>query len=197
MPLVAQADFGKTVDTHQREEPMSSEVTAQPRVSVNWVRFSRLPDAPDGALRTFDAEAEVADDGTGARAVIGTISGWIGWEAWLPELVDNGQQVTSTVGLMTAAAIDLSDRLALQPDTYIEAVLMIDQLTLVPEWVGTGMGRRAVEQLIDLLLLTPETTLVLSHVDRPASVYRNAGFEEWHDSGLWWARMGGVTVVHT
>lgn len=174
---------------------MSSEVTARQRVSVNWVRFSRMADAHDGALRNFDAEVELADKATGARAVIGTISGWIGWQAWLPELVDSGQPIGTMAGLMAVAAIDVTESLALPPDTPIEAVLMVDHLTLVPRWVGTGMGRCIVEQLIDLLLLTPETTLVLAHLDRPASVYCHAGFEQWRDSGIWWARMGGVTVV--
>ena len=176
---------------------MSSEVTARQRVSVNWARFSRMPEAPDGALRNFDAEVELADEVTGARRVVATISGWLGWQAWLPELVDSGPPIAAAAASMAAAAIDVTDRLTLQPDTHIEAVLMVDQLTLVPKWVGTGMGRRIVEQLIDLLLLTPETTLVLSHIDRPASVYRNAGFEQWRDSGIWWARMGGVTRVET
>jgi GNAT superfamily N-acetyltransferase len=176
---------------------MSSEVTAQQRVTVNWVRFSRLPDAPDGALRSFDAEVELADDVTGVRAVFGAISGWLGWRAWLPELVDSGQPIGTMAGLMAAAAIDVSDRLAERPDIHIETVLMVDQLTLVPKWVGTGMGRRVVEQVIDLLLLTPETTLVLAHLDRAAGVYRNAGFEQWQDSGIWWGRLGGVTRVAT
>jgi len=176
---------------------MSSEVTAHPRVSVNWVRFSRMPDSPDGAVRNFDAEVELADEVTGARAVIGTISGWLGWTSWLPELVESGPPIGSLAGLMAAAAIDVSDRLALQADTHVEAVLMVDQLTLIPKWLGTGMGCRVVEQLIDLLLLTPETTLILAHLDRPTDVYRNAGFEQWRDSGIWWGRMGGVTRLST
>jgi hypothetical protein len=174
---------------------MSSEVTARQRVSVNCMRFSRMPGAPDGALRNFDAGVELVDEVTGAGTAIGAISGWVGWQAWLPELVDSGQPIGTMAGLMAAAAIDVSDRLAEQPDTSIEAVLMVDQLTLIPQWVGTGMGRCIVEQLIDLLLLTPETTLVLAHLDRPASVYRNAGFEQWDETGIWWARMGGVTRV--
>jgi hypothetical protein len=163
------------------------------RVTVNSLRFSRLPDAPDSALRYFDAEVALLDEVSGGSVVIGTIRGWLGWESWLPELVDNGQPVGGIAQTMAAAAIEVGEELTRLHGAGIEAVLMIDHLGLLPQWLGSGLGPRIVEQVIDLLLLTPEVTLVLTHLDGPPSAYISAGFEQWRDSVVWWARMGEVT----
>jgi hypothetical protein len=162
------------------------------RVNVNSLRFSRLPDAPDSALRYFDAEVALSDEVSGGSVVIGTIRGWLGWESWLPEVVDNGQPVGGIAQTMAAAAVEVGEELARLHGGGIEAVLMIDHLGLLPQWLGSGLGPRIVEQVIDLLLLTPEVTLVLTHLDGPRSAYISAGFEQWRDSVVWWARMGEV-----
>ena len=163
------------------------------RVTVNSLRFSRLPDAPESALRYFDAEVALSDEVSGGSAVIGNIRGWLGWESWLPEVVDNGQPVGGIAQTMAAAAIEVGEELTRLHGGGIEAVLMIDHIGLLPQWRGSGLGPRIVEQVIDLLLLTPEVTLVLTHLDGPRSAYISAGFEQWRDSVVWWARVDEVT----
>jgi hypothetical protein len=75
------------------------------RVNVNSLRFSRLPDALESALRYFDAEVALADEVSGGSVA----------------------------------------------------------------------------------------TLVLTHLDGPRTANISAGFEQWCDSVVWWARMGEAT----
>jgi hypothetical protein len=167
--------------------------SVQDRVDVTSLRFSRLPDAPESALRCFDAEVVLADEVPGGSTVIGTIRGWLSWKSWLPEVVDNGHPIGGIAQTMAAAAIEVGEELTRLHGGGIEAVLMIDHLGLLPQWRGSGLGPRIVEQMIDLLLLTPEVTLVLTHLDGSGSVDIPAGFEQWRDTVVWWARMCEVT----
>ena len=162
------------------------------RVTVNSLRFSRLPDAPESALRYFDAEVALSDEVSGGSAVIGNIRGWLGWESWLPEVVDNGQPVGGIAQTMAAAAIEVGEELTRLHGGGIEAVLMIDHLGLLPQWRGSGLGPRIVEQVIDLLLLTPEVTLVLTHLV-PAPAPTEADEQPWVDQAA--AAFDGTVVV--
>ena len=170
---------------------------------MNRVRCSRLPEAPDGTLRRFEAEVEVGPL-SGEVLAIGRIEGWFSWEAWLPELLDNGHVAGSIAETMALVAVEIGERIGRLPESRIEAVVMIDRLELVPEWRGNLLGRRIVEQLIDLMLLAPETTLVLAHVapgigpDASPSLHRaygSYGLEQWQGGGVWWARIDGRATV--
>ncbi len=133
-------------------------------VSVNVVQLTRPRHAPDGAVRDFEAEIEGTVESTGESSVIGRISGCMTWLAWLPELIDEGR-ISDSFAEMIAAALDTGDLVSAGSDTGIQTVLMIDRVWLEPRWRGSLFGRRIADQLIDLLLLTPESTLVLAHFE--------------------------------
>jgi hypothetical protein len=182
-------------------------------VSVNSARLIRPRRAPQSALRDFEADIETgATVGDGAT-VIGRISGSFSWFTWLPELVDD-THTNDHLSELIAAALDLGDRLSTEPGSTIEAVLMIDRVRLEAQWTHR-LGRRIAEQLIDLLLLTPESTLVLVHLGPHADptghlapglepdpvmqtahgTPRPADFEQWRTSNTWWIRPGNPSQI--
>lgn len=178
----------------------------QPEVTVERARLVRPRRAPQGAFRHFEADVESRARASDVDMVIGTISGTISWLAWLPELVDE-HHPSPVFAELIAAAADVGDRLNAQTGSPIKAVVMIDRVWLQPAWSG-HLGRRIGEQLIDLFLLTPESTLVLIHLgpdadpgcqpapaggDDPSTSAREetgtpAGFERWRTSSTWWMR---------
>ncbi len=174
-------------------------------VGVNCVRFSRPPSSPDGALRNFDADVEASGAGDQHPLVVGRFSGRVGWLAWLPEYVDNSPDERSARAIGTS--IRVGNYLSAELDSPIESVLIVEDLWLEPSWRGAGLARRIAEQLIDVLLLTPEITLVLGVVEPKlgpreglapveawpgshglADEYRDAGFERWLGGNAWFLR---------
>jgi hypothetical protein len=176
------------------------------RVSVNSVRFVRPREDPHGELRCFEAAIEVTTETGDESLVIGGISGCLGWSAWLPDLADTGRMVGSFAEII-AAAVEIGDLVPTGPETRIETALIITSFWLEPPWRGNRLSRRIFGELIDLLLLTPENTLVVTYLDpqsNPANTqalsaqhetphtlhdaYRQAGFEQWRQSNAWWMR---------
>jgi hypothetical protein len=172
------------------------------RVSLNSVRFIRPREAPRGELREFEADIEATTESGGESLVIGGISGRLSWLAWLSELSATRRTVGSTAE-MVGAALAIGDLLAVRDESRIETALIIDNLWLEPSWQGNRLSRRIIEELIDLLLLTPECTLVLTYLGKPFTpalttgarqgtqhTLRNAceraGFEQWRQSKTWW-----------
>ena len=172
-------------------------------VSVNSARLMRPRRAPQSVFRDFEADVEMgAADGD---TVIGRISGCVSWLTWLPELIDDTHTIDRVAELI-AAALDVGQRLSTERGSKIDAVVMIDRVWLEPLW-SNQLGRRIAEQLIDLLLLTPESTLVLVHLGPdanpvghsapgeapgPATDARGpADFEQWRNTDTWWMRPSG------
>ena len=176
-------------------------------ISVNSVRLTRPRHAPDGAVRDFEAEIEGTVESAGESCVIGRISGCMSWLAWLPELIDEGR-ISDSFAELIAAALDTGGLVSAGSDTAIQTVLMIDRVWLEPRWRGSLFGRRIADQLIDLLLFTPESTLVLAYFepdpdapgrfwprleDDPATAAADHGedrfdFERWGTSNTWLLR---------
>jgi hypothetical protein len=185
---------------------MGNEAQIQDRVSVNSVRFVRPREDPQGELRDFEAAIEVATETGDESLVIGGISGCLSWSAWLPDLADNSRMVGSFAEII-AAAVEMGDMMPTEPETRIESALIITSFWLEPQWRGNRLSRRIFGELIDLLLLTPESTLVVTYLEpqsNPASTqalsahhetphmlqdaFRQAGFERWRQSNAWWMR---------
>ena len=171
-------------------------------VTVNCARLMRPRRAPQSVFRDFEADVEMGDaDGD---IVVGRISGCVSWLTWLPEIIDDTHTIDRVAELI-AAALDVGQRLSTERGSKIDAVVMIDRVWLEPLW-SNQLGRRIAEQLIDLLLLTPESTLVLVHLGPdanpvghsapgeapgPATDARGpADFEQWRTSDTWWMRPG-------
>jgi hypothetical protein len=181
---------------------MCNDPSRHDRVSLNSVRCIRPREAPRGELRDFEADIEATSESGGERVVIGGISGRLSWLAWLSELSATSRTVGSTAE-MIGAALAIGDLLAVDAESRIEAALIIDNLWLEPSWQGNRLSRRIIEELIDLLLLTPESTLVLTYLGEPFTpalthgarqdtehtlrdACERAGFERWRQSNTWW-----------
>jgi hypothetical protein len=197
------------------EEVMEDVVTVRDRVSVNSVTFSRAPEAPDGAFRNFNASVEAIDSSTQERSTVGRIGGWFGWAAWLPEVIENPHLDGSVAAMMAEAAVGIGETLSSSSNATIEAVIMVDHLEVDDAWRASGLGRRIAEQLIDLLLLTPETTLFLAHFrldpacgqqsvpgvepaghrNRLLEVHPPTGFSRWGGGKVWWLDLGTESRV--
>ena len=181
---------------------MGNDAQIQDRVILNTVRLTRLREDPQGGLRNFDAAieatTEVGDDST----VIGGISGYLSWSAWLPDLAANHSSPVSFAEVI-AAAIEIGATMPTEPGSKMQAALIITNFWLEPHWRGHRLSRRIVDQLIDLLLFTPETTLVLAYLEPQSNptgrahhqtahtlqdAYTQAGFEQWRRSNAWWIR---------
>jgi hypothetical protein len=182
---------------------MGNEAQVGDRVCVNSVRFVRPPEYPSGELRNFEAAIEVSTETGDESLVIGGISGCLSWSAWLPDLTDTSRIVGSFAEII-AAAVEIGEMMVTGPETRIETALIITSFWLEPQWRGNRLSRRIFGELIDLLLLTPESTLVVTYLEpqsNPASTklcahhetphtlqdaYRQAGFEQWRQSNAWW-----------
>ena len=195
------------LDDHR--QPARNGTGVEDRVSVNRVQFIRPPDAPQSALRNFEAPVEGWTRGADDTSVIGSISGCLSWLSWLPEVTEDSRRLGGLLAVIEAA-IEIGAMVSTDPELRIEAVLIVKRAWLEPEWRGHGLGRWIAEQLIDLLLLTPETTLVVAYLNpdsdapnapgtgpdsgssaMPCSLqdaYADAGFEQWRDSAAWWLR---------
>jgi len=185
---------------------MGNDAHIQDRVSVNSVRFIRPHDDPDGELRDFEAAIEATTETGDESLMIGGISGCLSWSAWLTDMSDNSSTVGSFAEII-AAAVEIGNTIPTGPETTIQAALIITSFWLEPQWRGNHLSRRIFDQLIDLLLLTPECTLVITYLEpqpnptnTPATAahhetahtlqdaYRQAGFEQWRHSNAWWIR---------
>jgi len=174
---------------------MGDEAPIQDQVTVNSVRFTRPGEAPDGDR----------------SSVIGGISGCLSWSAWLADSTQNSRTVGSFAEVITAA-VEICATIPTGPETRIEAAIIITSCWLEPRWRGNHLSRRIFDQLIDLLLLTPESTLVITYLEpqpNPVSTHttdghhagtyaledacREAGFEQWRHSNAWWIRPSNPT----
>jgi len=208
----ASSAAARLLTPHPTWPPSAAMASARDAVSVNAVRVTRSGHAPEGAARDFEAEIEGTFEPAGGSSVIGKISGCISWLAWLPELVDEGR-LSDSFAELVAAALDTGDLASAGPGSGIQAVLMVDKVWLEPRWRVKPFGRRIAEQLIDLLLLTPERTLVLAHLEPTAAGHfwscaehdaatiagegreDRIDFERWGTSNTWLLRPG--TSLHS
>lgn len=175
-------------------------------ITMNSVRLIRPRRARQGAFRDFETHIIGIMEPGGEQSVIGSVSGHFGWLAWLPEVIDDAEQAIDSLGELVAAALDISDRLSAESGVEVEAVVMIDRIWLEPRWRGKRLSHRVAEQLVDLLLLAPESTLVLANLEpsptdaarlaagadadgalhTQSDGYARTGFEQWRSSNTWW-----------
>lgn len=190
---------------------MGNHAQIRDRVSVNSVRFIRPREDPEGELRDYEAVIEATTPDGGESSVIGGISGCLSWSAWLPDLADSSRKVGSFAEII-AAAVEIGIMMFTEPETRFEAALIITSFWLEPRWRGNRLSRPIFDQLIDFLLLTPESTLVVTYLEpqsnptstqgfaahhetahTPQDAYRQAGFEQWRQSNAWWMNPSSPT----
>lgn len=145
-----------------REAPLANggrRGRAEPRFEVSVVRVSRPSFAPDGVLRQFVAQVDRVGLAGGAGHIAGSVTGWFGFTAWLPELFEHDVPIPDLMNLMTAAVE--AGRASPVGEPPLDTTIVVHSMVLDGQQRSDSLGE-VILQLIDLLLMTPETTLVLS-----------------------------------
>ncbi|WP_193107017.1 hypothetical protein [Brachybacterium sp. FME24] len=159
-----------------------------------------------GALRRLTTNIECMHDEGYARHHAGRVSGWLTWDAYATDLIDAGDAISHDAVVLATTARELVDSPAAP---FIDAVLLIDRMTLAVDHRGHQLTGTLVNKLVELLQLEPEETLVVlqpepqtdngPYPDGPAkdramarlqNSYRVAGFEPWGSSDVWWRPLG-------
>lgn len=170
------------------------------------VHVRRAMDSGVDVLRQFSAEVNYYVSDTGDDISLGTVRGWIGWRIADEDIHDAADAISSDAeALGGIAAAIMRER----PDLWIDSVLMVDRIYLEPAYRGNRLTGAIMTDLLDLLRLDVESTLVLLYPEpqrpeggpmengpdrdralaRMQTAYRASGFEPWGDSRVWWLPM--------
>ena len=152
-------------------------------------------------LRAYDARFST-DDGSG----VGRLTGWLGWRVIDEHLANAADSISADaayIGYVAGQLLDDEDN-----DSFIEDVVLIDRISIEPEFRGHGLLRRLVESLVVglrlhingcYLITEPEPQQVQGGPypegatrDRAMSglvdALRGAGFRPWTDGRAHWRR---------
>jgi hypothetical protein len=120
------------------------------------VRISRPIDGGVDVLRHFAAGVDYR--GESGMEDVGQVHGWIGWSIHDEDLADAADAIRFDAAQVGTAAADIIDT---YPENYIDAVLLIDRMYLESEWRGKRLSGVIITNLMALLRLDPESTVVV------------------------------------
>lgn len=152
-------------------------------------------------LRQLDVE--VAYEAEAEDVVLGHVSGWIGWNISDEDVYEAADAISSDAATLGAAASEIMRE---RSTLWIDTVLLLDRIFIKPEYRGNRLTGPIVTNILHLLRLDHETTLILmfpepqrpeggpmpegpereAALDRLLKAYRTSGFEPWATSGVWW-----------
>lgn len=152
-------------------------------------------------MRQFAAGVEYHTD-SGPEEV-GQVHGWIGWSISEEDLADVGDAISYDAEQLGIAAADIIDT---HPENFIDAALLIDRMYLDPKWRGRRLSGAIITNLMALLRLDPDSTVVVLQPEPQDpnggpyesgpelddamvhlhAAYRASGLEPWRDSLVWW-----------
>lgn len=161
----------------------------------------RATDGGVDVLRQFDGDIKYATY-SGPES-IGTVTGWIGWNMLDEDVHDVADAISSDAEPLGAAAASIIEA---HPDEYLATVLLIDRLHLDERWRGHRLSGRIIDDILALLRLDPESTVVVlkpepqkptggpygdgsdrdAAMGRLCAAYRESGLEDWGEYGVWW-----------
>ena len=170
------------------------------------VSVSRPSDGGVDVLRQFHADfraiTEHATDDQ--EAVLGQMSGWIGWNAADEDLTDAGDAISTDAGCLSYYAEKILTHW-LEEGYFPQDVLLLDRVMIVPGHRGHGHLRKMIDALTWLLRFDEEALIVAEpepqqpdggpYPDGPerdkalSGLKRSiakAGFTHWPDSPVWW-----------
>lgn len=175
-------------------------------VWIETVSIARIGDDQEDVLRAFQADVMIHDAEAGELTRIGAVQGLIAFESTEVELAMAADAI-STEALALAHA---ADEIRRSLDKYAQAtpstVLLVDLIRIKPQWRGSRICGHVISQLLEVLRLDPEATLVVLEPEpqfedggrmrkgpqRTAALtslretYAEAGFGKWHRGPVWW-----------
>jgi len=133
------------------------------------------------------------------------VNGWIGWQIQDEDLFDAADAISSDacgLGYVASKIIDA------YPLAFVENALLIDRMYLVPKWRGHRLSNHIINDLLGLLRLDPDSTVVVLQpepqrseggpyrenqereraMSKLQSAYRESGLVPWKDSDMWWLK---------
>ena len=176
-------------------------------IEVNEIRVERAVDGGVDVFRVFTADVMRVD--TRDSEVIGDISGWIGWNMAKEDVFDCADAVSMDAATLGWVAAEIIPWCARTAHVAVRDLIFIDTIRLDPTFRGNRVSGAIVDQLLGLLRIRSERTLVelipepqdedgdelepgAAH-DAAARKVQNAfeacGFQRWPESGVWW-RLG-------
>ncbi|CAM3466722.1 N-acetyltransferase [Isoptericola cucumis] len=169
-----------------------------------FVRITSIdrPEADaDVFLRQFSAVVTAYD---ALRTVeIGTVRGWIGWDALKEDVHDAADAVSTDAETLGATAAHI---IRVHPEQWIDTVVLVDRMHLDPQWRHQRLSGRILADLLDLLRLDRDSTVVVLQPEpqkatggpyedgpeRDAALgslqrgYASSGLEAWRGGAVWW-----------
>jgi hypothetical protein len=151
-------------------------------------------------LRQFDAIVEFRTE-SGPEA-IGSVTGWIGWQIGDEDLHDAVDAISADAEPLGAAAAAIIEA---NPEQFIDNVLLIDRMHLDPQWRGNRLSGAIIADLLALLRLNPDSTVVVlqpepqqpaggpyddgperdAALSRLTAACRDSGLERWRNTVVW------------
>lgn len=169
------------------------------------VSIRRPPDGGVDVLRQFEAVITYCSEDD--EVEIGSVRGWIGWRIDEEDLYEAADAISSDSEALGSTAVEIIQE---NPDAWIDDVVLIDRMHLEPEWRGHRLSGAVIDELLALLRLDPESTVVVLQPEpqRPAggpyrrgaqrdgamakltSAYRKSGLLPWREGPVWWRPLG-------
>ncbi len=173
----------------------------EPDLIETQMHVLRPIDGGVDVLRQFSAEVLYHHESD--VEAIGQVHGWIGWSISEVDLADAGDAISGDAEALGVAAVEIIDE---YPDTFIDDALLIDRMWLDPKWRGRRLSGAIIDDLMGLLRLEPESTVVVLQPEpqdpdggpyedggkrdeamrRLHAAYRASGLKPWDDSVVWW-----------
>jgi hypothetical protein len=171
-------------------------------IDVRITQIDRVLDSESSFLREFSADV-VDDNSSAPPAVLGMVSGWLGLDALDEDVHDAADAVSSDAEALGATA---SEIIAAHPEQWIDTVVLVDRMWLEPQWRHRRLTGRILADLVDLLRLDHNSTVVVLQPEpqreeggpyeygpaRDAAMaalrqgYTNSGLEAWRGGDVWW-----------
>lgn len=165
------------------------------------VHIVRPIDGGVDVLRQFSAGVDY--HGENGTEDIGHVHGWIGWSIFGEDLADAGDAISYDAEGLAVAAVEIIEE---HPENVIDSVLLIDRMWLEPKVRGRRLSGAIITDLLSLLRLDPESTVVVLQPEpqnpeggpydygdmrdeamiRLHAAYRDSGLEPWRGSLVWW-----------
>jgi hypothetical protein len=175
-------------------------------VWIETVSIARLKDDQEGVLRSFRADVMVHDPEAGELTRIGAVQGLVAFESTEVQLAMAANAISNEALTLAHAADEIRRSLDNYAEVTPSTVLLVDLIRIKPQWRGSRICGHIISQLLEVLRLHPETTLVVLEPEpqfedgarmrrgpqRTAALahlretYVNAGFGKWHRGPVWW-----------
>lgn len=154
-------------------------------------------------LRHFRTEVTYNVEDIDGPLLVGRQMGWMTRNSYSGALWDAADCISSEAEMLGSAAADIRDSVN---DAFFTGIVMLQFQALSSEWRGRKLSGVITDKFLDLLELEPDETIfvMLPEPQQPAggqypagpvrdaamaklhSAYREAGFEPWRESIIWW-----------